>query len=237
MTASDGAVDKHLATDVTAETRRSLAEAVKDQSEDTKSQSEAAEGQTKGAKGQSEVAEGHAETVKGQPEQAEGKAEAGVVSGVEGAASVDSKDRGHPRAKEPMSLKDEAKLDIESEEMERKSSSGTGEGTTSEHHPGEANADKSSDEQSSEAAGGTCTSPVPQDYKDMTKTNSIEEEVVDYDVSDSEEDLSVKTVESVDVSHKSSETKTKAAKEQRQKSKSRERSASKGGHRDGPRSL
>ena len=71
----------------------------------------------------------------------------------------------------------------------------------------------------------------------MTKTNSIEEEVVDYDVSDSEEDLSVKTVESVDVSHKSSEAKAKAAKEQRQKSKSRERSASKGGHRDGPRSL
>ena len=151
---------------------------------------------------------------------------------------MDSKDRGRPRAKEPMSLKDEAKLDIESEEMERKSSSATGEGATAEHHPGEAKSDKSSDEQSSEAAaGGTCTSPVPQDYKDMTKTNSIEEEVVDYDVSDSEEDLSVKTVESVDVSHKSSETKTKAAKEQRQKSKSRERSASKGGHRDGPRSL
>ena len=227
MTASDGAVDKHLATEVAAETNQSLAEAVKDQTEDTKSQSEASKGHTQAVKGE-------AEDVKGQAKNAEDQAEAGI----EGAASVDSEDRGRPRAKEPMSLKDEAKLDIESEEMERKSSSATGEGATAEQHPGEAKSDKSSAEQvTSEAAGGTCTSPVPQDYKDMTKTNSIEEEVVDYDVSDSEEDLSVKTVESVDVSHKSSESKTKAAKEQRQKSKSRERSASKGGHRDGPRSL
>ena len=222
MTASDGAVDKHLATEVAAETIPGKSEAVKDQGEDTESQSEASKGHTQAVKGE-------AEDVKGQARNAEDQAEAGI----EGAASVDSKDRGRPRGKEPMSLKDEAKLDIESEEMERKSSSATGEGATA----GEAKSDKSSDEQSSEAAGGSCTSPVPQDYKDMTKTNSIEEEVVDYDVSDSEEDLSVKTVESVDVSHKSSEAKTKAAKEQRQKSKSRERSASKGGHRDGPRSL
>lgn len=66
--------------------------------------------------------------------------------------------------------------------------------------------------------------------KDMTRTNSIDEEVLDYEVSDSEEDLSVKTVESVDLS-KSSEN--KAAKAQRQKSKSRERSANKGGPRHG----
>ena len=59
----------------------------------------------------------------------------------------------------------------------------------------------------------------------MTRTNSVDEEVLDdYEVSDSEDDLSVKTVESVDLS-KSPRTKVK--------NKSRERSASKGGLRHG----
>ena len=38
----------------------------------------------------------------------------------------------------------------------------------------------------------------------MTRTNSVDEEVLDYEVTDSEEDLSVKTVESVDLSHRQS---------------------------------
>ena len=97
LTASDGAVDKHLAKETAAETFQG--------------QSEAAKGQTEAAKSHAEAADGHAE--------------AGKDNGSSGASMDASK--GHPR-EETMSLKDEAKLDIESEEMERKCNTATNTG-------------------------------------------------------------------------------------------------------------
>ena len=139
-----------------------------------------------------------------------------------------------PREK-PMSLKDEAKLDIESEEMERKASApqGAASGSVAEQGPSETEKvkdlkddkdvkdtkdvkdgkDVKEDKLSKSQASPTPQSPL------IKRTSSIDEEVVDYEISDSEEDLSVKTVESVDLSNKSAS----AAKERRQKSKSRER--------------
>ena len=104
MTASDAAVDKHLAKDTAAETFQ---------------------GQSEAEKGLTEAAKGHAEATEGHAEAADGHAEAVKDNGSTGTSMDTSK--GHPR-EEPMSLKEEAKLDIESEEMERKCNTATNTG-------------------------------------------------------------------------------------------------------------
>ena len=119
-----------------------------------------------------------------------------------------SKPAAAPKGK-PMSLKEEAQFDIESEDMEKKKAAAVQEG----------------------AAGGD--SGAQQDP--LMRTNSIDEVPSDYEISDSEDDISVKTVEAVELdSSKADKADTetrreKASKEEkaaaRKKSKSRERSA------------
>ena len=109
MTASDGAVDKHLAKGQ---------EAAADNSQ----------GQPEAAKGQAEAAKDNetedsskcpGDSSKGPQDDSKGPKELSEVTG--------DSSKGTPR-EEPMSLKDEAKLDLESEEMERKCSASTASG-------------------------------------------------------------------------------------------------------------